>query len=271
MTIDLGFGWTRLPAEIAFVDVPEHERFVPNMLAGVGPVPAVMMVVAADEGWRAQSEGASGGDRRARRPARAARRDPQPPGRPGTPRAEARTRGLLARRRRGRDGQRHHRQGPGRAARRPRPARRRVARARPGHRRTVVGGPRVHDPRPGHRRDGHARRRPHQRGRRTPARRPRPRRAGTLHVGSAAVPVRLRPLGDDTARLPLTTPLPLRIGDSALPRDLGRHRVVAGVTVLDVRPPRLATAGVVPARPAADERPPSTNQRHRYGCRSTLV
>ena len=42
-------------AEVAFVDVPGHERFVPNMLAGVGPVPAVLIVVAADEGWMPQS------------------------------------------------------------------------------------------------------------------------------------------------------------------------------------------------------------------------
>ncbi|GLW11667.1 selenocysteine-specific translation elongation factor [Microtetraspora sp. NBRC 13810] len=57
MTIDLGFAWTTLPSgeRIAFVDVPGHERFVTNMLAGVGPCPAVMFVVAADEGWRAQS------------------------------------------------------------------------------------------------------------------------------------------------------------------------------------------------------------------------
>jgi selenocysteine-specific elongation factor len=57
MTIDLGYAWTRLPsgAEIAFVDVPGHERFVSNMLAGAGPAPAVMFVVAADEGWMPQS------------------------------------------------------------------------------------------------------------------------------------------------------------------------------------------------------------------------
>ena len=57
MTIDLGFAWTTLPsgATVAFVDVPGHERFVPNMLAGVGPVPAAMLVVAADEGWMPQS------------------------------------------------------------------------------------------------------------------------------------------------------------------------------------------------------------------------
>ena len=42
-------------AEVAFVDVPGHERFVTTMLAGVGPVPAVLLVVAADEGWMPQS------------------------------------------------------------------------------------------------------------------------------------------------------------------------------------------------------------------------
>ncbi len=57
MTIDLGFVWMTLPSgeRIAFVDVPGHERFVSNMLAGAGPAPAVMFVVAADEGWMPQS------------------------------------------------------------------------------------------------------------------------------------------------------------------------------------------------------------------------
>ena len=57
LTIDLGFAWMDLPGgqRLAFVDVPGHERFVPNMLAGLGPVPAVMMVVAADGGWMPQS------------------------------------------------------------------------------------------------------------------------------------------------------------------------------------------------------------------------
>ncbi|MGO4759443.1 GTP-binding protein, partial [Streptomyces sp. 2MCAF27] len=57
MTIDLGFAWTTLDSgeEIAFVDVPGHENFVPNMLAGIGPVPAALIVVAADEGWMPQS------------------------------------------------------------------------------------------------------------------------------------------------------------------------------------------------------------------------
>ena len=58
MTIDLGFAWLTLPSgeQVAFVDVPGHERFVPNMLAGVGAVPAVLFTVAADEGWMPQSE-----------------------------------------------------------------------------------------------------------------------------------------------------------------------------------------------------------------------
>jgi len=57
MTIDLGYAWTSLPsgAELAFVDVPGHQRFIGNMLAGLGPAPAVLIVVAADEGWRRQS------------------------------------------------------------------------------------------------------------------------------------------------------------------------------------------------------------------------
>ncbi|OBY32084.1 selenocysteine-specific translation elongation factor [Mycolicibacter kumamotonensis] len=58
LTIDLGFAWTRLTSgrQVAFVDVPGHERFLPNTLAGLGPAPVVCFVVAADEGWRAQSD-----------------------------------------------------------------------------------------------------------------------------------------------------------------------------------------------------------------------
>ncbi|TQS28164.1 selenocysteine-specific translation elongation factor [Microbispora sp. KK1-11] len=58
LTIELGYAWTTLPSgeRVAFVDVPGHERFLGTMLAGVGPVPAVMFVVAADEGWMPQSE-----------------------------------------------------------------------------------------------------------------------------------------------------------------------------------------------------------------------
>ena len=57
LTIDLGFAWTTLPSgrQLAVVDVPGHERFVGNMLAGVGSVPAALLVVAADDGWSAQT------------------------------------------------------------------------------------------------------------------------------------------------------------------------------------------------------------------------
>lgn len=57
LTIELGYAWTTLPsgAEVAFVDVPGHQRFVGTMLSGLGPAPAVVFVVAADQGWQAQS------------------------------------------------------------------------------------------------------------------------------------------------------------------------------------------------------------------------
>jgi selenocysteine-specific elongation factor len=58
LTIDLGFAATTLPsgAEVGFVDVPGHVRFIKNMLAGVGAVDACLFVVAATEGWKPQSE-----------------------------------------------------------------------------------------------------------------------------------------------------------------------------------------------------------------------
>ncbi|WP_222193256.1 selenocysteine-specific translation elongation factor [Modestobacter italicus] len=58
LTIDLGFAWTTLPSgrQVAVVDVPGHERFVGNMLAGVGSVPTALVVVAADDGWSAQTD-----------------------------------------------------------------------------------------------------------------------------------------------------------------------------------------------------------------------
>ena len=51
MTIDLGFAWLRLPGgnEVSIVDVPGHERFINNMLAGVGGIDLALLVVAADE------------------------------------------------------------------------------------------------------------------------------------------------------------------------------------------------------------------------------
>ena len=58
MTIDLGFAWLSFPdgTEAGIVDVPGHERFVRNMIAGVGGIDAVVFVVAADDGWMPQSE-----------------------------------------------------------------------------------------------------------------------------------------------------------------------------------------------------------------------
>ncbi|HEY6957678.1 MAG TPA: selenocysteine-specific translation elongation factor [Candidatus Limnocylindria bacterium] len=57
MTIDLGFAWLTTPsgADVGFVDVPGHQDFIRNMLAGVGGIDAVMLVVAADEGVMPQT------------------------------------------------------------------------------------------------------------------------------------------------------------------------------------------------------------------------
>ncbi len=58
LTIDLGFAHATLPsgADVSFVDVPGHVRFLRNMLAGVGGIDACIFVVAATEGWKPQSE-----------------------------------------------------------------------------------------------------------------------------------------------------------------------------------------------------------------------
>src|SRR2546421_4983448 len=52
MTIDLGFAYLQLPSgrRVGIVDVPGHQRFLKNMLAGVHGMDAVLLVVAADEG-----------------------------------------------------------------------------------------------------------------------------------------------------------------------------------------------------------------------------
>src|ERR1041384_6220183 len=57
MTIDLGFAWLKLPngEEVSIVDVPGHERFIKNMLAGVGGIDLALLVVAADEGIMPQT------------------------------------------------------------------------------------------------------------------------------------------------------------------------------------------------------------------------
>ena len=51
MTVDLGFAWLTLPSgrEVSVVDVPGHERFIKNMLAGVGAIDLALLIVAADE------------------------------------------------------------------------------------------------------------------------------------------------------------------------------------------------------------------------------
>ncbi len=58
LTIDLGFAWATLPdgTEVSFVDVPGHEKFLKNMLAGIEAIDVALFVVAADEGWMLQTE-----------------------------------------------------------------------------------------------------------------------------------------------------------------------------------------------------------------------
>ena len=57
ITIDLGFAHLALPGlDLGLVDVPGHEDFVKNMVAGVGSVDVALFVVAADDGWMPQTE-----------------------------------------------------------------------------------------------------------------------------------------------------------------------------------------------------------------------
>jgi selenocysteine-specific elongation factor len=316
MTIDLGFAWTALPsgAAVAFVDVPGHERFVPNMLAGVGPVPAALIVVAADDGWMPQSAehlaalDALGVCHGVLAVTRCDLADPAPAmtraraeiaatslgpvaavavsGVTGSGLADlvAALDGLVAalpppdlsapvrlwvdrsftiqgsgtvvtgtlcggRLRVGDDlelaGGRVVRVRGLQALGETRPEVGAVARvavnlrgvSRDAVRRgdalltpgrflcTDLADVRVHgDP---------------------VADLP---RTLTLHIGSAAVAASIRPLGADTARLRLARPLPVRIGDRALLRDPGRHRVSGGVTMLDVEPPPLRRRGAAAAR-----------------------
>lgn len=312
MTIDLGFAWTALDdgCTLAFVDVPGHERFVPNMLAGVGPVPAVMFVVAADEGWMPQSTehlealdalGVRHGilvvtrsDLADPAPAVAqARRELEGTSLSGLPTVEvsgSTGEGLdhlrdaldaLAHRLPEPDGAADLRVWVDRAftiagagtvvtatlgAGRLRtgdelvllPAGKRVAvrglQTLRTDREKVHAVARVAVNLRGipadevHR--GDALVTPGRwlstdvvdvRLRGTPARQLT--RQLMLHVGAAAVAVRARPLGEDTARLSLGVPLPLRVGDRVVLRDPGSHRVPAGAVVLDVRPPELTRRG----------------------------
>ncbi|MEO3824541.1 SelB C-terminal domain-containing protein [Actinomadura sp. B10D3] len=90
----------------------------------------------------------------------------------------------------------------------------------------------------------------------------------TLHLGAAAIPVGLRPLGPDTARLTLNTRVALHLGDTGVLRDPER-RSIAGVSVLDVRPPTLVRrgAGAARARELASwpDRPDGTIVLRRHG------
>ncbi|MBA9006089.1 selenocysteine-specific translation elongation factor [Thermomonospora cellulosilytica] len=312
LTIDLGFAWTTLPSggRMAFVDVPGHERFVTTMLAGVGPVPAAMMVVAADEGWMPQSEehlaalDALGVRYGLLVISRSDLADPTPALRQARARLDGTgLRGVesvavssvtgagLADLTAALDRL---------AARLPVPAPDAPVRLwvdrvftvkgsgtvvtgtlaagtisvgdelvlTPSGRRvrvralesmkepadTVRGVSRVavnlrgvdHD----QVRRGMALVAPDRWTMTTcvdvrigyaeaSGRLP---RQMILHIGSAAVPVRLRPLGPDTARLTLNARIPLHVGDRALLRDPGR-RAVAGVRILDVRPPALVRRG----------------------------
>ena len=305
LTIDLGFAWTEIAGrQFAFVDVPGHERFVANMLAGVGTVPAVMFVVAATEGWMPQSE-----EHLAALTALGVRHvmvviskadlaDPGPviaqlrerlPGAPvvlGTDLDAVRA-GLVTLV----DGL-------------PEPARGADVRLWVDRSFTVRGAGTVVTGtlaagtiRVGDELDHGGRRVTvrglqslerdqaevgavarvavnlrgidhRQIGRGDTVRTPGAwletteidvalRTAGelhrqlVLHIGSAAVPVHVRPLGTAAARLRLTRPLPLRIGDIGLLRDPGEHRIAAGIEVLDVRPPQLRRRGA--ARERADE------------------
>ncbi|MDG4800772.1 selenocysteine-specific translation elongation factor [Micromonospora sp. WMMD980] len=317
MTIDLGFAWTTLPSggTLAFVDVPGHERFVPNMLAGVGPVPAALVVVGADEGWMPQSAehlaalDALGVSYGLLAVTRADLADPAS--------ATARARAEIAATSLGAveavavsavtgAGLPELRAALDRlVARLPDPARDAPVRLWVDRGFTVRGSGTVVTGTLGGGRlrvgdelelaatgepvrvrglhslgvaraevDAVARVAVNLRG--LPRDRIgrgdallRPGRFGRtdlldvrltgdpaadlpatlmLHVGSAAVPARVRPLGPDTVRLRLARPLPLVIGDRALLRDPGRRHVAGGVTVLDVDPPPLRRRGAAAAR-----------------------
>ncbi|HEY7175087.1 MAG TPA: SelB C-terminal domain-containing protein, partial [Micromonosporaceae bacterium] len=98
-----------------------------------------------------------------------------------------------------------------------------------------------------------------------------------LHVGSAAVAARVRPLGNDTARLSLRSPLPLHIGERAILRDPGEQHVVSGIIVLDTMPPDLGRRGAAARRAAeldvmtGDPDPAREVQRRRAVRRDRLV
>jgi len=57
ITIELGFADMAAPdgTDIGIIDVPGHEKFIKNMLAGIGGIDLVLLVVAADEGVMPQT------------------------------------------------------------------------------------------------------------------------------------------------------------------------------------------------------------------------
>jgi len=57
ITIDLGFAHLALPGiSLGIIDVPGHEDFIRNMVAGLGAIDLALLVVAADDGWMPQTE-----------------------------------------------------------------------------------------------------------------------------------------------------------------------------------------------------------------------
>lgn len=305
LTIDLGFAWTTLDGrEIAFVDVPGHERFVANMLAGCGPMPrdsAVVFVVAATEGWMPQSDEhldalralgvqhllvviskadladpavaiaqvrerlpdvpvVLGTDLKAVRSAMVSLIDALPaPSRDADVRlwvdrsftvrgAGTVVTGTLAAgtlrvgdalEHAGRRVRIRGLQALGRDRREVGAVARVAVNLRGVDRRQIGRGDTIRTPGAWLdtteidvllRESGELH------------------RQLVLHIGSAAVPVHVRPLGAEGARLRLSRPLPLRRGDVGLLRDPGEHRIAAGVEVLDVRPPALRRRGAARQR-----------------------
>ncbi|NIH86845.1 SelB C-terminal domain-containing protein [Amycolatopsis granulosa] len=310
LTIELGFAWTEIDGRrLAFVDVPGHERFVPNMLAGVGPVPAVVFVVAADEGWMPQSAEhlaalrALGVRHALLVVTKADLADPRPATEEALSHLAALGRCDAVAVGRGGD------LGPVRRAlcalvdRLPAPDPAADVRLWVDRAFTVRGAGTVVT---GTLAGGTLRAGDELElaGERVSVRGLQSLGAGerevtavarvavnlrgvdrgqvrrgdalltpgawvhtcevdvavraqgelhrelVLHLGAAAVAVHVRPLGTDAARLRLREPLPLRIGDTGLLRDPGEHRIAAGITVLDVRPPPLRRRGSARARAA---------------------
>ncbi len=315
LTIDLGYAWTTLPsgADLAFVDVPGHQRFIANMLAGLGPAPGVLFVVAADEGWAPQSTEhlaaahalglqhaliavtrsdladpehalaeararladttlgaceavAVSGRTGAGLPELVAALDrlvaaipaPDPAARvrlwvdrsftirgSGTVVTGTLSAGTVAV---GDELDLHGRTVGVRAVQSmDAPVDRIVAPARVA---LNLRGVAAADVRRG---DVLVTPRSWHWTRQVDVRLDHPGDVPAelvLHVGSAAVPVRLRPLGAGTARLSLPRALPLQAGDRAVLRDPGRQAVAAGALVLDADPPALARRGAARARGA---------------------